>query len=185
MNSSVVANTPFSALEPYNSIGSVSNADDITRACQPLEGVELSNTQSVALSESTSISHAESDSHMPSMSTAIPSSASHISENSNDNAQNPSITGIDSDRIAKLRRYFDDKFHIMDLGKLKYFLGIEVACSPKGIALSQRKYALDILAESGLTSCKPVSSPMEQQHKLSLETGDFCANPEQYRQIVG
>ncbi|CAL9029200.1 unnamed protein product [Prunus brigantina] len=37
-----------------------------------------------------------------------------------------------------------------DLGDPKYFLGIEVARSANGICLSQRKYVLDLLAETGL-----------------------------------
>jgi len=35
----------------------------------------------------------------------------------------------------------------MDLGKLKYFLGIKVAYSRQGIFISQRKYILDLLKE--------------------------------------
>ncbi|KAK3032090.1 hypothetical protein RJ639_036304 [Escallonia herrerae] len=61
------------------------------------------------------------------------------------------ITGTNSDRICKLKNYLDTKFHIKNLGKLNYFLGIEVVRSPAGIFLSQRKYVLDILAECGLT----------------------------------
>lgn len=95
------------------------------------------------------------------------------------------ITGTNSARISQLKRYLDAKFHIKDLGNLKYFLGIEVARSPTGIALSQRKYVLDILTESGLTGCKPVTFPMERQHKLSLDSGDLCTDPGQYRRLVG
>ena len=34
-----------------------------------------------------------------------------------------------------------------DLGQLKYFLGIEVAWSGKGIVVSQQKYILELLQE--------------------------------------
>ncbi|KAK3042700.1 hypothetical protein RJ639_000758 [Escallonia herrerae] len=37
------------------------------------------------------------------------------------------VTGTDSAKISWLKHYLDTKFHIKDLGKLKYFLGIEVA----------------------------------------------------------
>ena len=40
-----------------------------------------------------------------------------------------------------------------DLGPLMYFLGIEIAQSPKGIVLSLRKYALDLLSEPSMIGC--------------------------------
>ncbi|KAK3038220.1 hypothetical protein RJ639_029660 [Escallonia herrerae] len=95
------------------------------------------------------------------------------------------ITGTDSDCICKLKNYLDTYFHIKNLGKLKYFLGIELARPPAWIFLSQRKYVLDILAECGLTGCKPASFPMEQQHKLSNESGGICKNSKEYRRLVG
>jgi hypothetical protein len=47
-----------------------------------------------------------------------------------------------------------------DLGGLKYFLGIEVARTKNGIYLSQQKYILDLLSETGMLKCKPVESPI-------------------------
>ncbi|KAK2991896.1 hypothetical protein RJ640_011585 [Escallonia rubra] len=95
------------------------------------------------------------------------------------------LSGTDPVRIHKLKQYLDQKFHIKDLGKLKYFLGIEVARSTSGVSLSQRKYVLDILSESGLLGSKPSSTPMDQQHKLTPDAGSICSDPGQYRRLVG
>lgn len=72
-----------------------------------------------------------------------------------------------------------------DLGKLKYFLGIEVGRGEEGFMLSQRKYALDLIADVGLLGSKPVATPMEQHHKLALDTSGFITNAEKYRRLVG
>ncbi|KAK3012201.1 hypothetical protein RJ639_010896 [Escallonia herrerae] len=95
------------------------------------------------------------------------------------------VTGTDSAKISWLKHYLYAKFHIKDLGKLKYFLGIEVTHSSDGIVLSQRKYVLDILTECGLTGCKPSSSPMAEQHQLALNSGELCDDPGQYRRLIG
>ncbi|XP_078160840.1 uncharacterized protein LOC144556253 [Carex rostrata] len=80
------------------------------------------------------------------------------------------IAGDDQASIEWLKRYLSSSFHIKDLGRLKYFLGIEVAHSPEGLFLNQRKYALDILGESGMIGVKPCDFPMEQNHKFSQDT---------------
>jgi len=59
------------------------------------------------------------------------------------------ITGNDVSGITSLKTFLQGQFHTKDLGQLKYFLGIEVMRSKKGIYLSQRKYVLDLLSETG------------------------------------
>ncbi|XP_024013200.1 uncharacterized protein LOC112087523 [Eutrema salsugineum] len=95
------------------------------------------------------------------------------------------IGGNDPKAIKKFKGYLSQCFHMKDLGLLKYFLGIEVSRSPKGFYLSQRKYALDIVKECGLLGRKPVSTPMEQNHKLATDEGQFFHDSERYRWLVG
>ena len=76
------------------------------------------------------------------------------------------IIGNDLDEISRLRWKLATEFEMKSLGGLKYFLGIEVARSNHGIFISQRKYVLDLLSEVGLLDCKPVETPIVQNHRL-------------------
>ena len=60
------------------------------------------------------------------------------------------LTGNDEEEIQRLNQSLAREFDITDLGNLKYFLGIEVARSRHGIFLSQWKYILDLLKETGM-----------------------------------
>ncbi|KAK9059484.1 hypothetical protein SSX86_020186 [Deinandra increscens subsp. villosa] len=95
------------------------------------------------------------------------------------------LTGDDETGISKLKQFLQSQFQISDLGRLRYFLGIEVSRSPQGILLSQRKYVLDMLSECGLLGCKPVDSPMLPTGKLLPEDGSPMKDPERYRRLVG
>ncbi|RVW53098.1 Retrovirus-related Pol polyprotein from transposon RE1 [Vitis vinifera] len=72
-----------------------------------------------------------------------------------------------------------------DLGKLKYFLGIEITQSSSGVVLSQRKYALVILGETGMLNCKPVDTAMDPNVKLVPGQGEPLGDPGRYRQLIG
>ena len=95
------------------------------------------------------------------------------------------IAGNSPSKCQVLKTYLNDRFHIKDLGSLKYFLGLDVTRSPDGIMLCQRKYALDILEETGMLGSRPAHFPMEQQHHLSSEEGSLLPEPGQYRRLVG
>ncbi|KAL0404370.1 UNVERIFIED_CONTAM: Retrovirus-related Pol polyprotein from transposon RE2 [Sesamum radiatum] len=97
----------------------------------------------------------------------------------------PLTTANNSAHASTLKNYLDNCFHIKDLGPVNYFLGLEVARSPDGIFLSQRKYTLDILQETGMTGTKPISFPMEQNHKLALDDSVPLDNLGAYRRLIG
>jgi len=95
------------------------------------------------------------------------------------------ITGKDIVGISQLKEHLCRRFQTKDLGNLKYFLDIEVAQSKHGVVISQRKYVLDILQETGMIDCKPVESPMDPNQKLTTEEGELFFDPERYRRLVG
>ena len=95
------------------------------------------------------------------------------------------IIGDDKQGFDDLKRYLQNSFRTKDLGKLRYFLGIEVARSKEGISLSQRKYVLDILKETGLLGSKPVETPMNPNVKLYEDQGELLSNAKRYRHLVG
>ena len=76
------------------------------------------------------------------------------------------ITGSDQDGIQKLKQYLFTQFQTKDLGKLKYFMKIEIAQSSSRVVLFQRKYALDILEETSMLDSKSIDTPMDPNIKL-------------------
>nr|GEV59786.1 ribonuclease H-like domain-containing protein [Tanacetum cinerariifolium] len=82
------------------------------------------------------------------------------------------ITGNSVYEIEKFKVFLKSKFMIKDLGKLKYFLGIEVVDTDKGICLNQRKYVLDLLSEYYMLACKPAKTPLMSKLVISNEASD-------------
>lgn len=78
---------------------------------------------------------------------------------------------------------------IKDLGKLKYFLGIEVIDVPNGLRLSQRKYCLELLNEFGMLGCKPVNTPLETNLVINRDNDQnndsLLDNITEFQKLIG
>jgi hypothetical protein len=77
------------------------------------------------------------------------------------------VTSSSNKAIASLLQDLSSSFALKDLGDLHYFLGIEVKKFSQGIALTQEKYALELLDRVGLKKCKISSTPVSASEKLS------------------
>ena len=95
------------------------------------------------------------------------------------------ITGDDVDGILMLKTELTRCFAMKDLGSLRYFLGIEVASSPKGYLLSQSKYISDIFERSRIIDNKTADTPIEINARYSASDGSPLPDPSLYRTVVG
>jgi hypothetical protein len=87
-----------------------------------------------------------------------------------------------------LRRLVDAlqrEFSVKDLDVLHHFLGVTAEPRPSGLLLHQRQYTLDILERAQMSDCKPCSTPVDTQAKLSEAMGDPVADPTGYRSLAG
>nr|GFA12441.1 uncharacterized mitochondrial protein AtMg00810-like [Tanacetum cinerariifolium] len=86
-----------------------------------------------------------------------------------------------SKRFEKLMR---NKFEMSMMEELKFFLGIQINQSPRGIFINQAKYAQEILKKHGITSCDSVGTPMATKH-LDADLSGTPIDQTKYRSMVG
>ena len=95
------------------------------------------------------------------------------------------LTGDDVERLQITRTALNKEFDMSDLGVLSHSLGMEFQFSDAGIAITQRAYVSDMLAEFGLSDCKPSPTPMVEKEHLEP---DMLAPPTDqtlYQRMVG
>eukprot|EP00253_Pinus_taeda_P028697 PITA_28697 len=76
------------------------------------------------------------------------------------------ITGSSASAITTVKRALHDRFLMMDMGPLHFFLGLEISQDVIGIKLSQAKYAWDLLERFRMTDCKLAPTPFLSRARL-------------------
>lgn len=95
------------------------------------------------------------------------------------------LTGSSRELIAGIIDHLKKEFPITDRGRPNHFLGIKVEYNNSGVLLTQKQYATEIIARAGMTECKPVSTPVDVNSKLSADSGARLQNATEYRSLAG
>ncbi|KAG7565310.1 Integrase catalytic core [Arabidopsis suecica] len=95
------------------------------------------------------------------------------------------VTGSSLSLILDFKKGMSTKFEMSDLGKLTYYLGIEVCQHEGGITLKQERYASKIMNETRMEGCNTVHSPMNANLKLSKAPEEKNIDETEYRRSIG
>lgn len=95
------------------------------------------------------------------------------------------ITSSNTANIIKFKEQMSKEFEMSDLGKLSYYLGIEVDQSKDHIELKQSTYAKKVLEAAGMADCNPSKYPMEPKIQLHKDLKGKAVDSSRYRSIVG
>lgn len=79
------------------------------------------------------------------------------------------FTGNNQVMLENFKSSMKEEFDMTDLGRMKYFLGVEVVQDDGGIFIHQRKYAWEILERFNLQCGNAVKNPIVPGSKLSKE----------------
>jgi len=94
------------------------------------------------------------------------------------------FTRSNEEMFAEFKALMKREFDMTDLGKMKFFLGVEVVQNDEGIYLSQKKYALEILERFGLENANSVHNLMVPGIKLMKNKDGKQMDMTQYKEMV-
>ncbi|GKA32552.1 retrovirus-related pol polyprotein from transposon TNT 1-94 [Tanacetum coccineum] len=89
----------------------------------------------------------------------------------------PSLCDIFADKMSS-------KFKMSMMGKMSFFLGLQISQSPRGIFINQTKYALEILKKYGMDSSDSVDTPMVDRTKLHEDLQGKIVDPTHYHGMI-
>ncbi|CAL8134096.1 unnamed protein product [Prunus armeniaca] len=95
------------------------------------------------------------------------------------------FTGNDMSMCKEFKKSMMSEFDMSDLGKMRYFLGVEVLQNSDGIYVSQRKYAHEVLEKFGMNNSNLVKNPIVPGCKLSKDEKGAKVDASVFKQVVG
>lgn len=96
------------------------------------------------------------------------------------------IASRNPESITELGRALSSQFHIKDLGRINYCLGIKFNQDNNRVTMNQRGYIIDLLNRFNMTDAKMVSTPTDVNKRLVKETEQHELEEDvPYRELVG
>ena len=95
------------------------------------------------------------------------------------------IIGSNTSMVYSLITRLQSHFAIKNLGKLHYFLNIEVTWGRHGCLLHQTKYIKELLLRFGMSSCGNILTPSSPANKLTLADIEKFHDETLFRSVVG
>ncbi|GKB43269.1 retrovirus-related pol polyprotein from transposon TNT 1-94, partial [Tanacetum coccineum] len=78
-----------------------------------------------------------------------------------------------------------NKFKMLMMGQMSFFLGLQISQSPRGIFINQSKYASEIVKKYGLHSTDSVDTPMIENKKLDEDLQGKQVDATLYHGMIG
>lgn len=95
------------------------------------------------------------------------------------------FTGNDETLFRSFKHSMMKEFDMTDLGRMRYFLGLEVLQRSDGIFVCQKKYAQEVLERFNMADCNAVFNPIVPGFKLDKDSASMAVDNTLYMQMVG
>ena len=95
------------------------------------------------------------------------------------------VTGTDLTSIKEFVNQMSEKFEMSNLGKLSYYLGLEVKQGVSAIQLKQAAYVKKILDRAGMWNCNALKFPMDPKKSIGKDEGGKRVDTTQFKSMIG
>ncbi|GJR71985.1 retrovirus-related pol polyprotein from transposon TNT 1-94 [Tanacetum coccineum] len=87
--------------------------------------------------------------------------------------------------FKRFEKLMHSRFEMSLMGEMKFFLGLQIHQSPKGIFINQAKYALEILKKHNMDNCYSIGTPLATKPKLDVDLSGEPVDQSDYRSKIG
>ncbi|GJX57109.1 retrovirus-related pol polyprotein from transposon TNT 1-94 [Tanacetum coccineum] len=96
------------------------------------------------------------------------------------------IFGSTNPKFSKrFEKLMHGRFEMSLMGEMKFFLGLQIHQSPRGIFINQAKYTLEILKKHGMEKGQSIGTPMAMKPKLDADLSGELADQTNYHSKIG